>query len=113
MGRDIRKRGFTLIEIMIVVLIIAVLLAIALPNFMHARDISRQKACIKNLDNILGGKEQYVMEHNKGAGDCVTFAHIVPDYIKTMPECPSGGEYNVEAVNDMPSCTIAGHVYNE
>ncbi len=112
MGRDVRRKGFTLVEIMIVVLIVSVLLAIALPNFMHARDVSRQKACIKNLDNILGGKEQYVMEHNKGAADTVTFDNLIPDYIKHMPECPAGGTYAVGPVNAMPTCTIAGHVYH-
>lgn len=96
---------------MIVVLIIAVLLAIALPNFARARDMSREKACVSNLDKIEGGKEQCVMEHNMGTGDTVTFDDIVPDYIKEMPQCPSGGEYTVEAINTMPTCTIEGHVY--
>lgn len=113
MRRDVRRKGFTLIEIMIVVLIISVLLAIAIPNLQRARTISQEKACIKNLDNIEGGKEQFVMEHNKGAGDVVTFADIVPDYVKAKPECPGGGSYAVEAVNAMPSCTIPGHVYHQ
>lgn len=109
MQRDVRKKGFTLIEIMIVILIIGVLLAIAIPNFVRARVISQEKACISNLNKILGSKEQFTMEHNKRAGDPVAFADLVPDYIKTTPECPAGGTYTVAAVNAMPSCTIAGH----
>ena len=109
---DVRKKGFTLVEIMIVVAIIAILLAIAIPNFMRARLVSQEKACISNLDKIEGGKEQFIMEHNKGIGDVVAFDDLVPDYVKTMPACPSGGTYAVEAVNTMPTCTIAGHVHN-
>lgn len=106
---DVRKKGFTLIEIMIVVAIIAILLAIAIPNFMRARLVSKEKACISSLDKIYGGKEQFIMEHNKGLGDAIVFGDLVPDYVKAMPLCPSGGVYAVEAVNVMPTCTIAGH----
>ena len=111
--RDVRRKGFTLIEIMIVVLIIAILLAIAIPNFMRARLVSQEKACISNLDKIEGGKEQFIMEHNKGVGDVVAFGDLVPAYIKAMPECPSSGKYAVEAVNAMPTCSVAGHVYHQ
>jgi len=97
---------------MIVVLIIAILLAIAVPNFMHAREQSREKACISNLDMIEGGKEQCIMEKNLDVGDVVVFADLVPDYIQKMPVCPSGGTYAVEPINAMPSCTIPGHVYH-
>lgn len=109
---DVRKKGFTLVEIMIVVAIIAILLAIAIPNFMRARLVSQEKACISNLDKIEGGKEQFIMEHNKGVGDVVVFDDLVPAYVKAMPLCPSGGTYAVEAVNTMPTCTIAGHVHD-
>ena len=112
MQRQLQNKGFTLIEIMIVVLIIAVLLAIAIPNFQRARDTSREKACISNLDKIEGGKEQFIMENNKNVGDTIELADLVPSYMKTVPECPSGGKYAVEAINTMPSCTIPGHVYH-
>ena len=68
------RRGFTLIEIMIVVLIIAVLLAIAIPNFMKARDTSRTKACVANLRQIDTGKVQYAMDAKLAAGAPVTEA---------------------------------------
>lgn len=109
MQRNVCRKGFTLIEIMIVVLIISVLLAIAIPNLMRARIASQEKACIKNLDNILGGKEQYVMEHNLGDGAVVAMNNLVPDYIKTTPACPAGGTYTIQPANTMPSCSIGGH----
>lgn len=113
MRRDTRRKGFTLIEIMIVVLIISVLLAIAIPNLVRARVITQEKSCISNLDKIEGGKEQFVMEHNKSASDAVDFTDLVPDYIRAMPECPSGGEYAVEAIDSMPTCTVSGHLYQQ
>ncbi|MCL6624082.1 MAG: prepilin-type N-terminal cleavage/methylation domain-containing protein, partial [Fimbriimonadales bacterium] len=54
-----RRKGFTLVEIMIVVLIIGILLAIAIPNFMRARETSRTKSCISNLRQIDAAKEQW------------------------------------------------------
>lgn len=94
---------------MIVILIIAVLLAIAIPNLKRARLISQEKACISNMDKIEGGKQQYALEHNKGDGDAVAWANIVPDYVKVQPACPAGGVYTVGIVGAAPECTVGGH----
>lgn len=104
------RRGFTLIEIMIVVLIIAVLLAIAIPNFMKARDTSRTKACIANLRQIDTGKVQYAMDAKLTTGAAVAEANLVPDYVKVFPVCPAGGTYAIGVIDTSPTCTIAGHV---
>ena len=111
MSRFTRKgrRGFTLIEIMIVVLIIAVLLAIAIPNFMKARDTSRTKACIANLRQIDTGKVQYAMDQKLASGAAVAWINLTPDYIKSQPSCPAGGTYTIGAIDTNPVCTIVGH----
>jgi prepilin-type N-terminal cleavage/methylation domain-containing protein len=109
MSRFIRKRkgGFTLIEIMIVVLIISVLLAIAIPNFMRARETSRAKSCQSNLRQIETAKEQYAMDNKLSNGDEVS-GTLWPDYIKQEPECPSGGTYTVNPIGTNAECSIGG-----
>ncbi|MCG2658750.1 MAG: prepilin-type N-terminal cleavage/methylation domain-containing protein, partial [Kiritimatiellae bacterium] len=57
------KKGFTLVEIMIVVAIIGLLAAIAIPSFMRARTTSQQNACINNLRQIEAAKDQYALEN--------------------------------------------------
>ncbi len=103
-----RRRGFTLIEIMIVVLIIAVLLAIAIPNFMKARDTSRAKACVANLRQIDTAKMQWAMDNKKVGTDVPVEADLIPTYIKNALSCPSGGAYTINAVDTNPACPNVG-----
>lgn len=103
------ERGFTLVEIMIVVLIIGILLAIAVPNFVRARESSRTKACVANLKQIDAAKEQWAMDNNKSNGDACAMTDLVPTYIKSTPSCPSGGTYTVGNVGTNPTCSITGH----
>src|SRR5215831_4600558 len=93
-----KKKGFTLVEIMIVVLIIGILMAIAVPNFIQARQTSRRNSCIANLKQVDSAKEQYAMESQLDTGATVTWAALVPTYIKSQPSCPGGGTYTVAVV---------------
>lgn len=104
-----RRDGFTLIEIMIVVLIIGVLLAIAMPGFAKARDITRTRACIKNLRLIEQAKVQAAMDRNIGEGQAVGFDILVPDYLKSQPVCAAGGTYDCKTLGADATCTVTGH----
>lgn len=90
----LREKGFTLVEIMIVVAIIAILSAIAIPNFMAARSKSRANACKANLRQIESAVEQWAMDFTKVDGDSVAMSTLAPTYIKKSPACPSGGNYS-------------------
>lgn len=102
------RRGFTLVEIMIVVVIIGVLLAVAVPNFVRARQSSRAKSCVANLKSINGAMEQWAMDNKKASGTPVTATDLygTDKYVKTEPECPGGGNYIIEAVGIDPTCSV-------
>lgn len=106
---DRKKSGFTLVEIMIVVLIIGILLNIAAPSLITARNSSRAKACIGNLKQIDSAKQQYIMDQKQGTSFAfgTNWSYLTPTYIRKQPACPSGGTYTINAGDVNPSCSFA------
>lgn len=98
--------GFTLVEIMIVVAIIGLLAAIAVPNFAQARTNARRGTCINNMRLLDAAKEQYALENNKDSTTTPVNADVTP-YLKntTMPTCPASGTYALLAIGTRPTCT--------
>ena len=113
--RNKKSTGFTLVEIMIVVLIIGILLAIAIPNFVQARESSRAKACVANLKQLDSAKQQYMMDKNASTFTSVTgtnastdlYGGLVTQYIRSAPLCPAGGTYATGDGTTSPSCDLS------
>jgi prepilin-type N-terminal cleavage/methylation domain-containing protein len=112
-NKNVRKAGFTLVEIMIVVAIIGLLAAIAIPNFVKARATSQANACINNLRQIDAAENEWALETGKSSGATApTLTSDLTPYIKlnsgsTIPPCPAGGTYTTFAVGATPQVTCS------
>lgn len=121
-----KNKGFTLVEIMIVVAIIGILIAIAVPGFLKARETSRANSCQENMTKIDAAVQQYILEYN--LADQATFVTefgtdhddweavlVGPKlYVRYDPKCPSSGTYSIGEDDDaVPvECTIGDpHLY--
>ena len=110
------RKGFTLVEIMIVVAIIGLLSAIAIPSFLKARDTARRNACLNNLRNISAAKDEYAIEYG-GVASTTLVASNVSLYIKDINKCfcPTAegagrtftNSYSINALTTDPTCLIA------
>ncbi len=108
MFRLLNKKGFTLVELMIVVVILGILVAIAVPIYSASRANAEKKTCFANMRMIVGACAQYYMEHENYGGlipdtgvrnlstDTLPDEFINKFDAEGVPHCPSGGVYTIE-----------------
>ena len=98
-------------EIMIVVAIIGLLAAIAIPNFVKARNTAQATGCINNLRQIDAAKQTWALEKGQGPDATPQEADLL-QYIKAdrngkIPACPAGGQYTINSVGTLPTCSLS------
>ncbi|MEK7674582.1 MAG: prepilin-type cleavage/methylation domain-containing protein [Verrucomicrobiota bacterium] len=110
------RAGFSrLVLFLALFAVLAVLAAVAIPNFVKARSPRSKSACSNNLRQIDGAKEQWALENKKSAGTPVVVSEVDTYFKGGAPKCSAGGTYTYGAVDKNPRCSMAlsdpeGHV---
>lgn len=102
------RKGLTLIELLIVVIILAALAAIAIPRMSRSSDTAREKACLTNIATMNTQVELYYSENE--SWPALTDVTSDPNYFPDGdPCCPSGGVYSFYGTDHRVQCSIHGH----
>ena len=100
----LRKKGFTLVEIMIVVAIIGLLAAIAIPNFVRARTRAQTNSCVANLKQIEGAVQVWAIDNGQADTDTMALGDLTPNYVRRWPSCATVAYVVPAAVSATPTC---------
>jgi len=92
MTRRRRQAGFTLIEMMIVLLIIGLLTVILLPNLIRGKYQSQWSACVQYQRNLAAALENYNAQEKSYPAALSRLTETEPKFINAIPSCPSDGE---------------------
>ena len=104
------RKGYTLVEIMIVVAVLAILMSVAIPNYLKSGKVASRNTCISNLRQIDGAMEQWALDNNVSAGT-VTNSYQEDEIYNYVdggkPDCPSKGEYSLHTISSYPQVTCS------
>lgn len=103
-------KGFTIVELMIVLAIIAIMLAIVVPGYTKSREDSHRNTCMANLRQINSAIDQWVIENKISTGTVPSGGEEdeIYAYLKgSRPKCPSGGIYTIHAAGDIDQVTCS------
>jgi len=102
-----RRKGFTLVEILIVVAIMGLIMAIILPNYLKNRRDAQSRVCSTNLVRLLGAKQQWGFANSAEDDAVPTMDDLIPYLNRGQGEvaCPSGGEYTIGKMTNPPTCS--------
>jgi prepilin-type N-terminal cleavage/methylation domain-containing protein len=101
------KSGMSVVEVSLVVAILLLLAAIALPAFFQNQHKQRAAACAMNLEAIATACRRHASEQG---GFPATLEALAPAWLKTVPACPAGGTYTLGTPEgDPPACSVPGH----
>src|SRR6266850_5303436 len=89
------------------VIMIPLMMAIAVPNFVKARQTALKMGCVNNLSVIEQAKTSWALAKNKKQTDTPTANDLAP-YLKdgVLPKCPAGGNYKINSIGEKPTCSI-------
>lgn len=115
LNRSPGRIAFTLVEIMIVIAILGLLIAIAVPNYVRQRSLTQADACINTLLKLDDAACEFALEKGKTTGSVLNFPQDLTPYLKLnsagfIPPCPAGGSYSLNAVGAIPLCSLGSSV---
>ena len=98
--------------VLIVVAIVGILAAIAIPSFMKARETSQMNACVNNMRMIESAKDQAVLKYHHVEGDIVPEPEV-SEFLRNGFSgliCPKGGRYTINPFGQYPECSVHGNI---
>jgi general secretion pathway protein G len=92
-----------------VVLFISFILAIAIPSFLRAANLSRSRACQENLQKLDGSKQQWAIETNANGTSSPEWSDLVGFtlFLRKTPACPENGDYTLNSIAEDPACSLS------